>query len=229
MKKTLIFWYSLCQTGEFTGFLNYPTVPWHQPGRTLPRKMCSNVPCQGLAMRATTWSGTTANTLRFDRGGGVGSALVRRSVGRSGVRGFVRGGFFSRKHSDGVFLVLFFLRVFGVNIPHFNEELKSPGKPLESQLVSQWRSFHLAFWAEKNEKNLTLARRKRTWHLQAFSSGFIFNAATWLCSFIKLYHYIYNICGWGLCTKKIPYRDPLVKIVTILVANGIRGKGTRET
>ena len=27
MKKTLIFWYSLCQTGDLTGFLNYPTVP----------------------------------------------------------------------------------------------------------------------------------------------------------------------------------------------------------
>lgn len=62
------------------------------------------MPCQGLAMRATTWSGTTANTLRFDRGGGW---VQRWSDGGSvevGVRGrvtktgpVVRGGFDPKK------------------------------------------------------------------------------------------------------------------------------------
>ena len=68
-------------------------------------------------MRAITWSGTTANTLRFDREGG--GWVQRWSDGRSVKWGFgvknlvVCGGFFSRKHSDGVFLVLFFLGILG--------------------------------------------------------------------------------------------------------------------
>lgn len=63
-------------------------------------------------MRAITWSGTTANILRFDRGGG--DWVQRWSDGGSvdvRVRGEKIGrlrGFFSRKHSDGVFLVPFF-------------------------------------------------------------------------------------------------------------------------
>lgn len=214
-KKTLIFWYSLCQTGEFTGFLNYPTVPWHQFGRTLPGRCAPTCHVKGWRWglqlgleQLRTLCGSTVGggwVQRWSDGGSV-EVGVRCRVTKTGP--VVRGGFDPKKTQWRSVLSAFFLRDFGVNTPFFNEDLKSPRQTFGITASGSVKIISFGFWQQKSEKNRTIASRKRT-----YKPSFLV--------YIWCKHMTLPV--WSNCTiiqylwlrfthQKIPYRDPLVKI-----------------